>query len=97
MKITGKRPKPEDNAYLEKMTMNTLVHRQIKYALLLTENAARGRFPCIDPIVDRHGKEIKLKMDYLFVKAEHEMADEEFYKRYPKPEIVPNELPDRSD
>jgi hypothetical protein len=87
-KATGKRPKPEDNAYLEKMTMNTLVHRQIKYALLLAENAARGRFPSIDPIVDKNGKDVKLIMDYPFMNAEYAIAEAEFYERYPQPEIV---------
>lgn len=88
VKATGKRPKPEDNAYLEKMTMNTLVHRQIKYALLLGENAARGRFPSIDPIVDKDGKSIKLTMNYPFMNGEYAIAEAEFYERYPRPEIV---------
>jgi hypothetical protein len=96
-KATGKRPKPDEGAYIEKMSMNTLANRQIKYALLLTENAARGRFPCIDPILDKDGNAVKLKVDYPFMKAEHEMADEAFHKRYPKPEIVSNDLSGKSD
>lgn len=88
VKATGIRPKPDESAYLDKMKMNTLVNRQIKYALLLAENAARGRFPCIDPIVDKNGKSIKLEMDYAFMQDQYEIAEAEFYKRYPKPEIV---------
>lgn len=88
VKKTGKRPKPEDSAYEDKMIMNTMVSRQLKYAFLLTENAARGRFPCIDPILGKDKKPIKLTMDYQFMNSEYAIAEAEFYERYPRPEIV---------
>lgn len=84
-KQTGKRPKPQESAYESKMTMNTLVNRQIKYALLLAENAARGRFPSIDPILDKDGQPIKLKMDYDYMCATYDKAEKEYYERYPQP------------
>lgn len=82
---TNKRPKPDENAYAAKLTMNTLVHRQIKYAFLLSENAARGRFPSIDPILDKDGSPVTLKMNYEYMSAVYDKAEREYYERYPKP------------
>jgi hypothetical protein len=48
----------------EKLLINAVMGRYIRHAYLLAENAARGKFPCIDERYDEHGKKEKTFFDY---------------------------------
>lgn len=48
----------------EKLLINAVMGRYIRHAYLLAENAARGKFPCIDERYDANGKKEKTFFDY---------------------------------
>ena len=48
----------------EKMLVNAVLGRYIRHAYLLAENAARGKFPCIEERYDVNGKKEKTFFDY---------------------------------
>lgn len=49
---------------LAKRLLNTLTSRMINHMYWLAENAARGRFPLAEPILDANGKKIAAKYDF---------------------------------
>jgi hypothetical protein len=59
-----KRLNKDDNAAGAKILMNSLVSRCFKRAFLIAENAAKGKFPCTDPILDGNGKKLDAHFDY---------------------------------
>lgn len=70
LKSQGKKLDKRNNAFELKVLMNTLTSRFIKYGYLLAENAARGRFPCIAPILNADGSKVAAKYDFMWM---HEM------------------------
>ncbi len=64
IKASGKRLNKRDNLFDLKILMNTLTSRFIKYGFLLAENAARGRFPCVDPILNADGSKASTRYDF---------------------------------
>ena len=67
IRSAGKRPNKRDNASAQKILINTLTSRFIRYGFLLAENAARGRFPSIDPILNSDGSKAPTKYDFLWM------------------------------
>ena len=59
-----KRLNKKDNAAGAKILMNSLVSRCFKRAFLLSENAAKGKFPCVDAILDTNGEKLEAHFDY---------------------------------
>jgi hypothetical protein len=51
----------------EKLLINAVMGRYIRHAYLLAENAARGKFPCIDERYDEYGKKEKTYFDYSVI------------------------------
>lgn len=62
----------------EKLLINAVMGRYIRHAYLLAENAARGKFPCIDERYDANGKKEKTFFDYPTIL---EMLKEESIRR----------------
>jgi hypothetical protein len=62
-----KRLDKDDNAAGAKVLMNSLVSRCFKRAFLIAENAAKGKFPCVDPILDAKGNKIEAHFDYVVI------------------------------
>lgn len=65
LKAQGKKLGSFEKATDEKVLINAVIGRHLRYAFLLAENAARGKFPCVDEIYDGNGKKIKTSFDYV--------------------------------
>ncbi len=62
------------NATYEKQVVNATVSRHIKHAFLLSENAARAKFPRLDEILDRNGKNMKTYFNYDYIREQLQRA-----------------------
>lgn len=60
----GKSLAPKFNAADPKRILNVLASRMINRYYFIAENAARGKFPCTDPIIDDEGKKVKASYDF---------------------------------
>lgn len=76
-----------NNAADAKVLMNSLVSRCIKRAFLLAENAAKGKFPCVDPILDATGSKVDAHFDYASIGEKLKIYQEKY------PDLV---YPDKS-
>lgn len=80
-----KRLDKDDNAAGAKVLMNSLVSRCFKRAFLIAENAAKGKFPCIDPILDANGNKIDAHFDYVAIEKKLAVYSEKYPDiRYPQ-------------
>lgn len=68
-------------ATVEKLNVNALVGRYIRKAFLLAENAAFGKFPCFDELLNMDGSKVKTNFDYSAIAIS---AKREYYKHYGK-------------
>ena len=58
------------NATYEKQVVNATVSRHIRHAFLLSENAARGKFPVLDEIMDRTENNTKSHFYYDYIREQ---------------------------
>jgi len=73
-----KRLNKKDNAAGAKVLMNSLVSRCFKRAFLLAENAAKGKFPCADPILDAKGNKVEAHFDYVAIREKLNIYKEKY-------------------
>jgi len=67
MKQKGGRVDIAHRATDEKQFINAVMGRYIRNAFLLSENAARGQFPCLDEIYDAKANKVKTNFDYASI------------------------------
>jgi hypothetical protein len=60
----GKSLEKGSNAADEKALINAIMGRYMRNAFLLAENAARGKFPCLDSLKDENGVQVKTHFDF---------------------------------
>ena len=66
-KISNLKPNSTTRAIYEKQVVNATVSRHIKSAFILSENAARGKFPLFNEIIGENGEKLNTYFYYDFI------------------------------